>query len=60
MEFNGFYNYAVHILGPQNTESGEPVLKNVGDKPQDKNELVLNKTIIYVRLNQINDTIQGF
>ena len=49
MELNWFYKYALHILIPQNTESGEPELKNVGEKFQDNNE----------RWNQINDMIQG-
>ena len=31
------YNYAAHIIRPQNTEIGEPELNNVGEKSQDKN-----------------------
>ena len=46
MDINVFYNYATHILTPQNNEKGEPELKNVGEKPQDNNELILHKTII--------------
>ena len=46
MEINTFYNYNAHNLRPKNTESGKPELKNVGDKSQDKNELVLCNTII--------------
>ena len=46
MELNGLYNYAAHILRPKNTESGEPELKNVGQKSQYKNELIINNTII--------------
>ena len=60
MEINGFYNYAAHIIRPQNTESGEPELNNVGEKSQDKNDLILHNTIIYARWNQIADMIQGF
>ena len=60
MELKGFYNYAVHILRPQNTEIGEPELNNFGDKSQDKNELILHNTIINTRWNQIDDMIQGF
>ena len=55
----GFYNYAVHILIPQNTEIGEPELNNFGDKSQDKNELILHNTIINTRWNQITNIIQG-
>ena len=39
MELNGFHKYAAHILRLQNTESGEPELKNVGEKSQDKNAI---------------------
>ena len=31
---------------PQNTEIGEPELNNVGDKSQDKNDLILHNAII--------------
>ena len=48
MEITGIENYAVHILILKNTESGEPELKNIGEKYQDKNELILHKTIINV------------
>ena len=60
MELKGFYNDATHILRPQNTESGEPELKNIGEKPQDKNELICQNTIIHARWNQISDMSQGF
>ena len=56
----GFYIYAVHIIRPQNTESGEPDLNNVEEKSQYKNELVINNTIINARWNKITGTIQGF
>ena len=45
MDLNEFYNYAARILRPQNTEIGEPYLKNVGEKPQDNNEPILQNTI---------------
>ena len=60
MDLNGLYNYAAHILRPQNTKSGEPELKNVREKSQDKNELILYNSIINARWNQISDMIQGF
>ena len=40
MELNGFHNYTVHILKPQNNEIGEPELKKVWEKPQDKNAII--------------------
>ena len=42
VDLNGFYNYAVHILRPQNIESVEPELNNIGEKPQDNNEIILH------------------
>ena len=60
MKLNRSYNYDVHILRPQNTESGEPDLKNIGDKPQSNNELILHNTIINEIWNPITDMIQGF
>ena len=53
------YNYDVHILIPQNTESGEAQLKNIGDKPKYKNDLMLHNTIINARWNPITDMMQG-
>ena len=60
MEINRFYNYAVRILRPQNTEIFELELKNVADKTQDNSELVLHNTIINEICNQISDMIQCF
>ena len=60
MDLNIFYNYAVHIPRPQNTEISEPELKNVGEKSQDKNKLILHNTIINERWKQITDIVQGF
>ena len=60
MEFIRLYKYAVQILGPQNTESGEPELKNVGDKYQDKTELIIHETIINAGWNQVTNMIQWF
>ena len=60
VELNGFYIYSVHILRPQNTESDEPDLNNVGEKSQEKNELIISNTIINTRWNKITDMIQGF
>ena len=54
------YNYAAHILRPKNTESGESELNNIREKYQYKNELILHKTIINARWNQIADMMQGF
>ena len=60
MDLKIFYKYSVRILRPQNAEIGEPELKNVREKSQDKNEPVLRNTIINTRWNQIDDMIQGF
>ena len=57
MDIKTFYNYAVHILRPKNTEIGETELNNAGDKSQDKNELVINNTIISKKkLNHLYDS----
>ena len=40
-------NYDVHVLRSQNTESGEPELKNIGEKYKDNHELILHNTIIF-------------
>ena len=60
MKLNIVHNYSMHILRPQNTESGEPELKNIGEKLQDKNELIIHTTIINSRWNQITNIMQEF
>ena len=60
MELNIFYNYAVHILIPENADIDEPELKYVGEKYQDKNELILHNTIMNARWKKITDSIKGF
>ena len=40
MDLNVFHKYAAHIIRPQNNESGEPELKKVWEKPQDKNAII--------------------
>ena len=60
MDINVFYHYAAHILIPQHSESGEPELNDIGEKPQDKNDLILHNTIINSRWNQITGMMQGF
>ena len=57
MEINRFYNYAMHILRQKKTKSGELELNNVGEKPQDNSEIILNNTIINAIWNQIFDMI---
>ena len=47
--YQHIYNYAVHILRPKNTESDEPYLKNIGEKSQYNNEIILHNTIINLR-----------
>ena len=60
MDLKVFYKYAVNILRPKNTESGEPELKNAGEKSQDKNDIVIHNTIINAGWQQIPDMIQRF
>ena len=49
MEFNAFENYAGHALRPQNDESGETDIKNIGEKFQDNNESILHENIRNLR-----------
>ena len=60
MDLNGFYNYAVHILRPQNTKSGEPGLNNAGEKAKDKNDIILHNNFINARWNQITDLTPSY
>ena len=60
MDINVFDNYGVHALTPQNTESGEPVIKYIGDKFQDSNESILHNDIINSKWDQISDMIKKF
>ena len=45
---------------PNTTKIVEPELDNVGEKPQDNNELIIHNTVINSIWNQIADTMQGF
>ena len=58
MDINEFENYAVHVLRPQNTESGELELKEIGGKCKDNIKFVLNNYLINAELNQITSTIK--
>ena len=55
--FFGKY-YAIHVLRPQNTESGKPEINKIGDKLQYINELIIHNDIRNARGNQITDIIQ--
>ena len=59
MDLKIYYNYDVDILIPQNTEIGEPELKNIGEKTQDKNDLIIHNTIINARQKPFHDMMQG-
>ena len=50
----------MHVLRPKNTESGEQEVKNIGDKSQDNNELILQNVFRNERVNQNIDMIQEF
>ena len=60
VDINVFHNYAAHSLRLQNTRNGEPELKNIWEKSQDKNDLIFHNTIIYEIWNQISDIIHWF
>ena len=44
----------------QNTKSGEPDIKKIWEKFQDKNEFIIYNDIRNTRENQITDLIQEF
>ena len=46
MDVNIFDNYAVHVLIPQNTVSGELELKKIGMKFKDKIQFALHNNLI--------------
>ena len=58
VNLNGFDNYSLHILGPLNTERGEPDLKQFVDKFQDNNEFILHYYISDARWNKNTDMIK--
>ena len=45
VELNIFENYDVHVIIPQNNESGKLDQKNIGSNYQNNYEIILNKTI---------------
>ena len=57
VDFNLFDNYAIHTLRTQNTESGEPETKNIGEKYQDNNEFIIHNDLINEIWNLITDII---
>ena len=50
----------MYFLRPQNNESGELDIENIGNNFQEKNEFFLQNDIINERGNQITDMIQEF
>ena len=56
----GGNDYDVHVLIPQNNESGELEINNIGDHFQDNNEFILHNGLINERGNLITDIIQNF
>ena len=50
----------MYFLRPQNNESGELDIENIGNNFQEKNEFFLQNNIINERGNQITDMIQEF
>ena len=47
----------LHFLIPKNTGSGEPKIKEIGEKFQDNNEFILHKYLRNTRGNQVIDMI---
>ena len=50
--------YAAHVLITQNIESGEPEIKNSGEKFQYNNEFIIHKDLRNTRGKKINNMIQ--
>ena len=57
VEPNGFDNYLMHALRPQNPESGEPEIKKIGEKSNDKNASIVHNDIRNVIWNKITDML---
>ena len=60
MYLNQFDNYAVQVLRPQNTKSGELEIKKIGGKYKYNIQFVLHYYLRNVKLNQITNMINGF
>ena len=58
VELNVFDNYAVHILITRNTESGDPDVKKIGEKSQNKNGFIIHNAISNERRNKIIGMIE--
>ena len=48
----------MNVLGLKNTESGEPQLKDIGKKDQDKNEFIFHNNLSDSIWNKITDIIK--
>ena len=58
MEINGFKNYDMHVLRPQNTKNGELEINKIWEKDRGNNEFIFHNNLINARVNQINDMVQ--
>ena len=57
-DFNGFGNFAMHILRPQNIENVIPELNMILEKYQYTDELIVNNELGVTKWNQIHDMIK--
>ena len=58
VDFNVFENYSVCILRPLNIETGDPELKIIAEKNQDKDKFILKNSLINSKLNQTIDMME--
>ena len=58
MELNGFDNYTVYVIIPQNTKNGEPELNKSGKKFQENSDFMIPNALSDVIWNQILDMIE--
>ena len=49
VDLNGFDNYDINSSRPQNTESGKPEIKNIGEILQDENNSIICNNISNAR-----------
>ena len=59
MDFNVFYNYVMQAVIALNIETGEPELKIISYKYQDKDRFDLNNSLSDLKWNQIPNMIKG-
>ena len=58
VEVNRFDKYAMCVLRPNNTDSSEPELENIGENFHGNNDSIIHNDLSDARWNQILDTIE--